>query len=379
MSPPAPADLSEPDCQPHGPARRRSLSRLASGLLPAALCLACSAPLVPVFTISGDAPSRTGLTPLGDGAVFGNDAGRVIRLDGAGRVLWTVETGAEIELPLVVSDDGVVGAISGGDTLVALDAATGHERWRAGGQPPVAALAGVGTRLVLLGKEGELRSFPAGAGGLPSRRGWNASLGLRGRSPPRGLVALERAVLAIGPAAVLLLSAEDGALRWKAPARDPTGAVLEADALWIAEQSGRLLVLDPRTGAQRRVVSLGPRAIPRRPPPRWDGLGWGWRTTRWWEWTPTARNPRGVRRFPRRCSAAWRSGRIGSWSPLPVARAASSQSTSLAPARPRQPAWTARSAPGPWSEETWRGCSPPTDACSDSVSAEPGRWRALRA
>jgi outer membrane protein assembly factor BamB len=74
-------------------------------------------------------------------------------------------------------------------------------------------------------------------------------------------VVLERGVLAIGPAAVLLLSAEDGALRWKAPARDPTGAVLEADALWIAEQSGRLLVLDPRTGAQRRVVSLGPRAI----------------------------------------------------------------------------------------------------------------------
>jgi outer membrane protein assembly factor BamB len=74
-------------------------------------------------------------------------------------------------------------------------------------------------------------------------------------------VVLERGVLAIGPAAVLLLSAEDGALRWKAPARDPTGAVLEADALWVAEQSGRLLVLDPRTGAQRRVVSLGPRAI----------------------------------------------------------------------------------------------------------------------
>lgn len=260
MPPPAPADPSEPDCQPRGPARCRSLPRLASGFLLATLCLACSATLVPVFTISGDAPSRTGLTPLGDGAVFGNDAGRVIRVDGAGRVLWTVETGAEIELPLVVSDDGVVGAVSGGDTLVALDAATGRERWRAGGQPPVAALAAVGTRLVLLGKEGELRSFPAGAGGLPSRRGWNASLGLRGRSPPRGLVALERGVLAIGPAAVLLLSAEDGALRWKAPARDPTGAVLEGDALWIAEQSGRLLVLDPRTGGQRRVVSLGPRA-----------------------------------------------------------------------------------------------------------------------
>jgi len=214
-----------------------------------------------VFTISGDAPSRTGLTPLGDGAVFGNDAGRVIRLDGGGRVLWTVETGAEIELPLVLTEDGVVGAVTGGDTLVALDADSGHERWRAGGQPPVAALAAVGNRLVLLAKEGELRSFPARSGGLPLRRGWNASLGLRGRSPPRGLLPLDRGVLAIGPAAVLLLSPEDGALRWKAAVHDPTGAVLEGDALWLAEQSGRLVVLDARSGAQRRVVPLGPRAV----------------------------------------------------------------------------------------------------------------------
>src|SRR5262249_4065213 len=154
-------------------------------------------------------------------------------------------------------DDGVVGVLSGGDTLVALDADTGHERWRAGGQPPVAALAGVGSRLLLLGKEGELRSFPGRTGGLPVRRGWNTSLGLRGRTPPRGLVSLEQSVLAIGPAAVLLLSPEDGALRWRAPAHDPTGAVLEGDALWVAEQAGRLLVLDARTGAQRRTFALG--------------------------------------------------------------------------------------------------------------------------
>jgi outer membrane protein assembly factor BamB len=193
--------------------------------------------------------------------VFGNDAGRVIRLDGAGRTLWTVETGAEIELPLVVSEDGVVGAVTGGDTLVALDADTGHERWRASGQPPVAAIGAAGTRILLLGKEGELRSFPARAGGMPLRRGWNASLGLRGRSPPRGLLPLERGILAIGPAAVLLLSPEDGALRWKAPVQEPTGAVLEADALWVAEQAGRLVVLDARSGAQRRVLSVGQRVV----------------------------------------------------------------------------------------------------------------------
>jgi outer membrane protein assembly factor BamB len=213
-----------------------------------------------VFTVSGDAPSRTGLTPLGEGAVFGNDAGRVIRLDGAGQVLWTVETGGEIELPLVVSEDGVVGAVSGGDTLVALDGDTGHERWRAGGQPEVAALVAVGTRILLVGREGELRSFPALSGGMPQRRGWNTSLGVRPQAPPRGLVALDGSVLAIGPVAVLLLSAQDLTLRWKTPLREATGAVPDGEQIWVVEQTGRLVALDRRSGAQRRVVPLGQHA-----------------------------------------------------------------------------------------------------------------------
>jgi len=222
---------------------------------------ACSSPLVPVFAVSGDAPSRTGLTPLGDGAIFGNDAGRVLRLDGAGRVLWTVETGGEIELPVVATADGVVGAVTGGDTLVALDADTGRELWRAGGQPAVAAVAAVGNRLLLLGREGELRAFPARAGGMPLRRGWNTSLGVRPQSPPRGLVTMDGDVLAEGPAALLLLSGQDGALRWKAPVKNPTGAVLDGDVVWTVEQAGRLLALDRRTGAQRRAVSLGQPAV----------------------------------------------------------------------------------------------------------------------
>jgi len=225
-----------------------------------ALLGACSAPLVPVFSVSGDAPSRTGLTPLGDGAVFGNDAGRVIRLDGAGRTQWVVETGGSVELPLAVTEDGVVGALTGGDTLVALDAETGHERWRAGGQPEAVGIAGVEGHLLVLGREGELRSFPARSGGLPLRRGWNASLGIRARTSARGLLALGDGVLAIGPSAVLSLSAEDGALRWKAPVHEALGAVLDGEQLWTVEQSGRLVALDRRTGAQRQVIPLGQRA-----------------------------------------------------------------------------------------------------------------------
>jgi hypothetical protein len=74
-----------------------------SGPVAAVLFLsACASPLVPVFATSGDAPSRTGLTAMGEGAVFGNDAGRVFRLDAGGQVVWVVETGGEIELPLAV-------------------------------------------------------------------------------------------------------------------------------------------------------------------------------------------------------------------------------------------------------------------------------------
>jgi outer membrane protein assembly factor BamB len=257
VGPPPPAVSPGHGCWLRAPVRS-ARADLRTSLAALSLLLgACSSPLLTVFVSSGDAPSRTGLSPLGEGAVFGNDAGRVIRLDGTGRVVWTVETGAEIELPLAVTDDGVVGVVTGGDTLVALDAETGHERWRAGGQPPVVALAAAGTRFLLLGREGELRSFPARTGGMPLRRGWNTSLGVRPRLPPRGLLALEGGVLAIGPDAVLYLSGEDGSLRWKAPVREATGAVLDGDQLWTVEKSGRLLALDRRSGTQRRVVPLG--------------------------------------------------------------------------------------------------------------------------
>jgi len=224
----------------------------------------CSSPLVTTFSTSGDAPSRTGLTSLGEGAVFGNDAGRVLRLDGSGRTQWVAENGAEIELPVAVSSDGVVAAVVGGDVLVALDGQTGRELWRAAGQPPAAALAAVGERLLLLGREGELRAFTARTGGLAWRKGWNASLGLRPGVQARallGLLASDTDVLALGPSAVLLVSGTDGTLRWKAPTRVTVGATVDGDGIWLAEQPGRLLLLDRRTGAVRRSLPLDRPAI----------------------------------------------------------------------------------------------------------------------
>jgi len=222
------------------------------------LLAGCSSPLVTTFTASGDAPSRTGLTSLGEGAVFGNDAGRVLRLDGTGRSLWVAETGAEIELPLAVSSDDVVAAVVGGDVLVALDGQSGRELWRAAGQPPAAALSAAGERLLLLGREGELRAFTARTGGLVWRKPWNAALGLRPGLQARallGLAASDGEVLALGPAAVLLVGT-DGTLRWKAAVRLPVGVALDGDGVWVAEQPGRLLLLDRRTGAVRRSLPV---------------------------------------------------------------------------------------------------------------------------
>jgi outer membrane protein assembly factor BamB len=232
-------------------------------VLASALFLAsCSAPLAPVFSTSGDAPSRTGLTPLGEGAVFGNDAGRVIRLDAHGWPTWTVETGGEIHLPLVVPPgERVVIAAVGSDVLVGLDAADGRELWRAGGQPEPAALAAIGDRVLTLSDEGELRAFAAERGGMPWRRAWNVSLGVRANAPPKGLLATGDTLLAVGPAAVLAISGVDGTLRWKAAVREPTGVASDGGTYWTAETAGRVLALDPRAGAVRRAFSVGRRIV----------------------------------------------------------------------------------------------------------------------
>jgi outer membrane protein assembly factor BamB len=226
-------------------------------VLCASLLLGCSSPLVQVFSVSGDAPSRTGLTPLGDGAVFANDAGRILRLDAQGRTLWTVEAGGEVHLPLVVVGERVVAAAVAPDVLLGLDATDGRELWRGGGQPELAALAAVGDRVLALSSEGELRAFDSERGGMPWRRAWNVSLGVRATAPATGLLASGDDVLAVGPAAVLSIHAPDGTLRWKAAARLPVGVVAEGDSVWAAEAAGRLLALDARTGMTRRTVPVG--------------------------------------------------------------------------------------------------------------------------
>ena len=127
------------------------------------------------------------------------------------------------------------------------------------GSPPRRHWSQLGERLLLLGREGELRAFTARTGGLAWRKAWNASLGLRPGLQARallGLLASDADGLVLGPAAVLLVSGMDGALRWKAPARVPVGVAVDGDGVWVAEQPGRIVLLDRRTGAVRRSLPV---------------------------------------------------------------------------------------------------------------------------
>jgi outer membrane protein assembly factor BamB len=227
-----------------------------------------------VFSISGDAPSRSGLAPLGDGAVFGNEAGRVLRLGPQGAVLWTAELAHEVRWTPAVAGDMVVVATSA--DLVGLDAATGARRWRSEVPRPGAALAVLTTRVHVLTEEGELLALEAASGTLGWRTALGTALGIHPGSPGRlALAAAEEDWLVLaGPAAVMAVGA-DGSRRWRTAVHEATGLLVSEGLVWTVEQNGRVLALDLETGAVQWQRALG--APPASPPARaldrlWVGL-----------------------------------------------------------------------------------------------------------
>lgn len=219
----------------------------------------CSSPLERVFSVSGDAPSRSGLGALGEGAVFGNEAGRVLRLGPRGEVLWTAELAHEVRLTPAVVGDTVVAATTGTD-VVGLDAATGVRRWRIELLKTAAALCVYGTTAALLTEDGELLALDAQTGVLQSRTAWATALGLHGGTAARPSLTPapgERLVLS-GPGAVLVVGA-DGGRRWRAAAHEPTPVLVRDGLVLTVEQSGRVLALDLETGDLRWQRALGAR------------------------------------------------------------------------------------------------------------------------
>ncbi len=220
------------------------------------LCVGCSSPLQKVFSVSGDAPSRSGLAALGEGAVFGNEAGRVLRLGPGGTVLWTAELAREVRLTPVVVGEMVV-ATTGTD-LVGLDAATGARRWRSEVPRPGTALSGLGGQVYLLADDGELLAFDAGSGALVWRVALGSALGLRpGMVAHLSLTPAPGArLLVAGPAAVLAMGA-DGGRRWRAAVREPSGVLVTDGPVWTVDQTGRALALNLENGDVEWQRALG--------------------------------------------------------------------------------------------------------------------------
>jgi outer membrane protein assembly factor BamB len=133
--PPPPPTADETSTTPASPdptATDAAVDDDAAGHL-AAIDAVDQRPLWPPVPVDG--VSRTGVTVLDETAVVGVNDGTVTAVDLAdGRVAWQRRLGAQLTTPLAAADGLVVVALQGDvDTqplMVALDAATGEERWR---------------------------------------------------------------------------------------------------------------------------------------------------------------------------------------------------------------------------------------------------------
>ncbi|HXX32383.1 MAG TPA: PQQ-binding-like beta-propeller repeat protein [Myxococcaceae bacterium] len=222
------------------------------------LLAGCASPLEQTFGFSGDAPSRTGLVPIGEGALFANEAGRVMRLGPDGALLWTAELVHEVRAAPAVAGETVVAATVSGD-VVGLDAGTGVRRWRTELSGSAAALAAADGRAFLLSDEGDLLALEAATGLAVWRSALGSGLGIRAGAAPRLALLLVPGggLVAAGPGALLAVSAEDGTRRWRAPVHEPFGLLVQRGLLWTVDGSGRALAFAPATGELRSERALG--------------------------------------------------------------------------------------------------------------------------
>jgi outer membrane protein assembly factor BamB len=223
------------------------------------LLAGCTAPLERTFSTSGDASTRSGLTALGDGAVFGNEAGRVLRLGARGEVQWTAELAHEVRLSPLVVRDTVVATTTGNDA-VGLDAATGARRWRTELPHPAVAVAARGGSACLLLEDGTLVLLDAATGVLQSQTPWANALGIHPPAPAHLalLAAPAGQLLLAGPGAVVAIAA-DGGRRWRSVVREAAGLLVHDGRIYTVDAAGTLLALDIDSGEVRWQRALGAR------------------------------------------------------------------------------------------------------------------------
>jgi outer membrane assembly lipoprotein YfgL len=173
----------------------------------------------------------------------------------SGRAVWQASIG-KIGFPLVVPvRDGRFIVADDGGTVLALDADTGREAWRADvGARLSAGVGSDGRTAAVVTREGELVAIESGT------VKWRKSIGTRVTTPP--LVAGER-VFALGVDRSLhAFDALDGRRLWSTPRTgDPltlsqAGVLLPVGDTLVAGQGPRLSGFDPLLGSLRWEVPL---------------------------------------------------------------------------------------------------------------------------
>lgn len=193
---------------------------------------------------------------LGDGAVVGNNRGRMARFDGSGRVLWAIDRGGAFsDRPCARPDVGIVAALSHNDytksdSIVVLDTRNGAERWCRPVPGRVVCEPVVAGSLIVIG----IASIDSNERRVPSliaftfdgKHAWRSSLPLL----PRGIAAggdgsifascAGNAMDLVGGALVAFDST--GKQRWLAPFGSGVTAPPSVTANWlyfIARREGR--------------------------------------------------------------------------------------------------------------------------------------------
>jgi outer membrane assembly lipoprotein YfgL len=173
----------------------------------------------------------------------------------AGRVVWNQRIG-KVQFPLVVAVNAGTFTLAGGDGVVlALQADTGRELWRASvGSPLSAGVGSDGRFAAVVTRSGELVVLEAG------REVWRKSLGVRVNTAP--LVAGERVFVLASDRSVQAFDVFDGRALWNLRrAGDPLtlsqGGVISAfKNTLLVGQGPRLAGLDPGNGTVRWEVAV---------------------------------------------------------------------------------------------------------------------------
>jgi outer membrane assembly lipoprotein YfgL len=172
------------------------------------------------------------------------------------RQVWNQNVGA-VDFPLVVDVHGDVLTLAASDgTVLAMDAATGHVRWRASvGAPLAAGVGSDGTTASVVTRNGELVAVEGG------QVKWKKPLGVRVATAP--LVAGARIFVLGVDRSVQAFDAADGLKLWQVQRPgDPltlrqTGVIAAFKDTLIVGQGPRMAGLDPSNGSVRWEVPLG--------------------------------------------------------------------------------------------------------------------------